>query len=86
MASGTAYTHHSSRTFPSPKSLVSWSEIEQDVKHKSYMLVTAVKHKIYVNYLDFDLGYMQYVLKSEECQMPSAGLKRTYSASLIEAG
>jgi len=50
------------------------------------MLVTAVKHKIYVNYLDFDLGYMQYVLKSEECQMPSAGLKRTYSASLIEAG
>jgi len=45
--------------------LVSWSPIESNKKHKSYMLVTAVNNIIYLNCLDFDLGSMQYILTSE---------------------
>jgi len=37
-----------------------------------------------VNSLDFDLGSMQYVLKSEQCTMPSAGLNRVYTCSMID--
>ena len=37
---------------------VNWCEMDSKKKHKSYALITAINNKIYMNYLDFDLGSM----------------------------
>ena len=63
---------------------MSWSPWDdKEKKHKSYILVTGYDDHIMINFLEFDIGSMQYILTSEQCQMPSAGLSRKYTCSMI---
>mmetsp|Transcript_22821 Transcript_22821/g.19831 ORF Transcript_22821/g.19831 Transcript_22821/m.19831 type:complete len:119 (-) Transcript_22821:1149-1505(-) len=58
--------------------------MNKNLKHPSYMLVYTNEHNIFICFLEFDIGTMQYALKGSSIQLPSSGLVRTYTCAQID--
>mmetsp|Transcript_12766 Transcript_12766/g.23776 ORF Transcript_12766/g.23776 Transcript_12766/m.23776 type:complete len:622 (+) Transcript_12766:2683-4548(+) len=51
-------------------------------KHPSYSVMCCHSNLVTVNTLDFNIGNMSYILSTSNCQLPSSGLTRTYTAAV----
>jgi len=65
--------------------IVAWGPVRKTGKHPSYTFITSNGHNIFVNYLEFNVGSMQYSLKGSSVQLPSTGLVRNYTCSQVDA-
>jgi len=59
--------------------------VKKSGKHPVYTIVTTNPSNIFVNILEYDLGSLQYQLKTSYIQLPSSGLIRHYTCSKIDA-
>ncbi|EAS05346.1 zinc carboxypeptidase family protein, putative (macronuclear) [Tetrahymena thermophila SB210] len=67
-------------------SLIQWGAPRKSAnKYNSYILITANGPNLLINTLDFNVGSMQYTLKSTNCQLPSSGLIRTYTKAIVDS-
>jgi cilia- and flagella-associated protein 52 len=64
--------------------IVVWGPMKKTGKHASYTIIVSNAHNIFVNYLEFDIGSMQYSIKGNPVQLPSTGLVRNYTCSAID--
>ena len=66
--------------------IVSWGPMftKQGDKHPSYIICTANNKEIFISTFEYDLGSMQYSMKHGKCQLPSTGLLRDYTTSMVK--
>ena len=53
-------------------------------RHASYTLATCYPGQAVINYFDYDISSMSYKITSAACQLPSAGMSRTYTCSTCD--
>lgn len=78
-----------SKTLDKPISIMSWGNITKDTRsfRPIYQINLACSSQVIVNHLVYDVGAVRYVLRSEACTMPTAGLVRNYwCAATDDAG
>lgn len=65
--------------------LVTWGRISKDSQsfRPMYQLNLACSSQVIVNHLVYNVAYVRYVLETELCTMPTGGLVRNYTTSLV---
>lgn len=74
----------SSKVSETPLSQICWGEMKKIGKHPLYTLITTNPGNVFINMLEFDLGSLQYQLKTSFVQLPSSGLIRNYTCAKID--
>jgi cilia- and flagella-associated protein 52 len=71
------------RVFEFPLTVISWGQMftAKNDKHPSYIFIFSNNMDIYVGTFEYEIASMQYVMKQGKCQLPSSGLKRSYTCS-----
>ena len=74
------------RVFEFPLSVITWGQmyVAKNDKHPSYIFVYSNNLDIFVGTFEYDISSMQYGMKQGKCQLPSSGLKRTYTCSTTD--
>jgi len=74
-----------SKTLQKNINLMTWGRVTEDSRSSrcSYKLHLACSSQVIMNSLDYDVATMRYVLRSEFATMPTGGLVRSYTSSIV---